>query len=787
MSGARDMAPVHRTDLRTDQDRQRRTFCGHPAIGTVKSLARLDKLGFVHERIQARRPEQNGRHERMPRCPWRIYLAVQMTRSFKKPDALKRPFLSGLLLLSLLLSPGTAPCQSSGARATIDVAMTGPPISPYLYGMFLEHGGDIVNTGLWSRDAGEPQVFLSGADGCAHSSTGNRQCRGQSALPQYTDTVVVSHRRRRCGYDGPKAPYTGDHAPLVKLDSNEPHGFRQGGIAIRGGKTYTGRIVLAGSPGTVVKVTLALGKGIAERQPVTIRTLGPTYRKFLLHYTASADSDDATLEITGRGTGSFHVGAVSLMPADNIEGFRPEVISALKQLRFGVLRFPGGNFVSAYEWRHGVGAIDKRPPIFDPVWHALQPNDVGTDEFLTLCLLLSVDPYITVNAGFGDAWSARELVEYANGAVSTPMGKWRAQNGHPAPYHVKFWGIGNEPWGDYQMGYMSLPQFELKYDMFAKEMKQVDPTITLIASGAMPDVMEGADQSRRINGQYVPDYLSSADWTGQMILCCLNNIDMISEHYYASGTMHTAIKLEKKVPIDPPLSLIEFQRAAAVQVRAKYEHYEEYLKLIPALKAKPVPIAIDEWAYFSGNRDSYKTVPAYAWAFHEMFRHSDIFKMAALTFATATITSNRTEAVLNPTGLLFKMYRDHFGEIPVEVTGNSPQPKPVFPAGGDQPAVNPGSDTYPLDVSAALSADRRTLAIAVLNPSDSEQSIQLVIHGAKLASAGKLWAMAPNSIDATIKVGTKPEVQVEEKSLGALPDAVTLRPFSVNIYSYSVE
>ena len=390
--------------------------------------------------------------------------------------------------------------------------------------------------------------------------------------------------------------------------------------------------------------------------------------------------------------------------------------------------------------------IDKRPPIFDPVWHALQPNDVGTDEFLTLCKLLGVDPYITVNAGFGDAWSARELVEYTNGAVTTPMGKWRAQNGHPAPYNVKLWGIGNEPWGDYQMGAMALPQYEMKHNLFAKEMKKVDPTITLIAGGAMPDVMEGADQARRINGQYVPDYLSSADWTGQLLLHCLPNIDMVSEHYYASGTMHTDMKLGKKVPIEPPLSFIELQRAAAVQVRAKYEHYEKYLELIPALRAKPVPIAIDEWAYFlPGKRDSYHTVPAYAWAFHEMFRHSDIFQMANLTFATATFSSNGTEAVLNPTGLLFKMYRDHFGVIPVEVSGNSPQPKPAFPAGGDQPAVNPGSPTYPLDVSAALSEDRKTLAIAVLNPSDAEQSIHLDIHGAALASTGKLWRMAPNS------------------------------------------
>jgi alpha-N-arabinofuranosidase len=415
------------------------------------------------------------------------------------------------------------------------------------------------------------------------------------------------------------------------------------------------------------------------------------------------------------------------------------------------------------------------------------PNDVGTDEFLTLCRLLGVDPYITVNAGFGDAWSARELVEYTNGAAATPMGKWRAENGHTQPYHVKFWGVGNEPWGDYQMGAMSFPQFELKHNLFAKEMRKVDPSIKLIAGGAMPDVMEGADQARRINGQYVPDYLSAADWTGEMLLNCLDNIDMVSEHYYASGTQHTDMKLQKKVPIDPPLSLIEWERAPAVQVRAKYEHYQEYLKRIPALRAKPVPIAIDEWAYFGGRPNSYKTVPAYAWAFHEMFRHSDVFQMGAFTFATAMMSSNRTEAILNPTGLLFKMYRDHFGTIPVEVSGDSPQPKPTFPAGGDQPAINPGSPTYPVDVSAALSEDRKTLAIAVLNPSDSEQSIRIAINGTKLASAGRLWRMAPDSIDATVQVDKKPEVQVEEQTLGTLAGTITVRPFSVNIYSYPVQ
>ncbi len=692
-----------------------------------------------------------------------------------------------ICFLFLLALPCTGWSQGRTVHATIDASKTGTPISKYIYGQFLEHGGDIVNTGVWSEMLVDRKFFYPVAASAPTppavmgNAAGNPRFRRTPTrwwAPIGGDDAVVMDT---------KARYTGEQTPLIKLDAKVPHGLGQSGIAVRKGKAYTGRVVIAGSPGAAVKVTLIWGKETADRQTVTLRNLGAAYRKFPLHYTAAANNDDATLEITATGSGSLHVGTVSLMPADNIEGFRPEVVAALKQLRFGVLRFPGGNFVSSYEWRYGVGDIDKRPPIFDPVWHAVQPNDVGTDEFLTLCRLLGVDPYITVNAGFGDAWSARELVEYTNGAPTTPMGKWRAENGHAAPYGVKLWGVGNEPWGDYQMGSMSLPQFELKHNLFAKEMRKVDPSIKLIAGGAMPDVMEGADQSRRINGQYVPDYLSAADWTGQMLLNCLDNIDMVSEHYYASGNQHTDMKLQKKVPIDPPLSFIEWQRAPAVQVRAKYEHYQEYLKRIPALRAKPVPIAIDEWAYFGGGPNSYKTVPAYAWAFHEMFRHSDIFQMGAFTFATAMMSSNRTEAILNPTGMLFKMYRDHFGTIPVEVTGDSPQPKPTFPAGGDQPAVNPGSDTYPVDLSAALSEDRKTLTIAVLNPSDSEQSIKIAINGTKLASTGKLWRMAPDSIDATVQVDKKPEVQVEEQTLRVLPETVTVRPFSVNIYSYPLQ
>ncbi|MDR3738498.1 MAG: alpha-N-arabinofuranosidase [Terracidiphilus sp.] len=672
--------------------------------------------------------------------------------------------------------------QTHPVNVTIDASKTSAPISKYVYGQFVELAGGMVDTSIWAEMLNDRKFYYpitSKAPAEPEVPAWQRRTPLHRWAPIGGDAVVTMDTEH---------PYVGDHTPRIALDKSEAHGIQQSGLFVRKGKAYTGRIVLSGAPGTAIKVSLVWGKDAADRQTVVLRVLTPAYKTFPLRFEAKADSDDASIEIAATGAGALHIAAVSLMPADNIQGFRADVIAALKQLHSGIYRFPGGNFISSYEWRDGIGDPDKRPPIWDPVWHWAQQNDIGTDEFLTLCRLLGVDPYITVNAGFGDAWSARELVEYTNGAVTTPMGKWRAANGHPAPYNVKLWGIGNEPWGDYQMGAMSTEQFAIKHNLFAKAMHQVDPSLKFVAGGAMPDVMTGADQSKRIGGKFVPDYLTPADWSGYMLAHDLDNIDMLSEHYYSSGDMHTDLKLEKKVNIGPQ-PLVEWERAPATQVRVKYEHYQEYLKRIPALRIKPVPIAIDEWAYMDmkGRPNSYKVVPAYAWAFHEMFRHSDLFQLGAFTFATAMMSETRTDATLNPTGLLFKMYRDHFGVIPVAVSGDSPQPKPLYPAGGDQPAVNPGSDTYPLDISAALSEDRKTLAIAVLNPSDAEQHVKLAIPGARLAAQGKLWRMAPDKVDAVINVGEKPGVAVQEETTGPLPESIAVPPFSVNIYSYAIQ
>jgi alpha-N-arabinofuranosidase len=336
------------------------------------------------------------------------------------------------------------------------------------------------------------------------------------------------------------------------------------------------------------------------------------------------------------------------------------------------------------------------------------------------------------------------------------------------------------------MGAMSLDQFALKNNEFADAMRAVDPTIVLIASGAMPDAMTGSGESQKRTGKIIPDDLGPADWTGGLLLHSLDHLDWMSEHYYSYANRRFDVTTGKSVPLDPAEPLVEWMRAPANHVQIKAEAYDHYLELIPALRAKRVPIAMDEWAYTGTPPNGYKVVPAYAWAFDEMFRHSELYQMANFTFATALLSATRTQATLDPAGLLFKLYRDHFGTIPVTVDGNSPQPAPQYPPGGEQPKVNAGSPTFPLDVAAAWTADRAALTVAVVNPSDTAQTLDLSFQGARLEGSGTRWRMAPSRLDAQIVVGRPPEVQVEEDPVTRAPARETFPPFSVTLYRLAV-
>ena len=317
---------------------------------------------------------------------------------------------------------------------------------------------------------------------------------------------------------------------------------------------------------------------------------------------------------------------------------------------------------------------------------------------MTLCRLTGVEPYITVNSGFADARSAAEYVEYANSPATTTWGAKRAANGHPEPYHVRFWNIGNEMWGSYQYGYMPLAQYVVKHNLFAEAMRKVDPGIVLIGSGAMPDTMTGSKESLKLGDKLIPDYLGPADWTGGLFL------KMPRQHGHDQRAL-----LQLRQPLRPRERQAGAQRSQRASRRLDAPPGQSHppqvrgvpgvLSASPPSKKKPIPIALDEYAY--AGAATTRSFPPMPGTSTKCSATRTSTSSPTLTFVTATYSASNGQAVLNPVGMLFKFYRDRFGTIPVDVSGNSPQPKPKYPPGGEQPVVNAGSDTFPLDVAAA--------------------------------------------------------------------------------------
>jgi len=680
--------------------------------------------------------------------------------------------------VSIALAFAAMSLPAQGITATIDAGARGAPIQPLLYGMFIEHAGSLLEQGYRAEMLEDRKFYFAVGAEAPANARGNRfgVRRGWSPLGNSSAVRMDSVHA-----------YASDHVPVVAVAGEERHGFAQRGVAIRAGIGYAGRIVVAGDRAAVVSVSLVWGEGASERQTVRLAPLTAEWKTQHFRFAPPpSSSDSARVEIAGTGRGEFRVGAVSLMPADNIEGFRREVVTALASLHSGIYRFPGGNFVSGpFDWRDAIGDADKRPPRWDPVWRALQPNDFGLDEFMTLCTLLDVKPYITVNGGFGDAASAAAQVEYANGAVTTPMGKARAANGHAKAYGIKYWGIGNEMWGDWQFGYMALDQWISKQGQFARAMRKADPSIVLVAPGAMPDAMTGSGMAKKLTGQAVAEEMGPADFSAALLSRSIGDFEILSQHFYVYGGTHYDLEQGKQVPDDANISMLDWSRKPANMVRVAYEHYQTYMQKIPAMQRKHITIALDEWAYSGAPAGSFKPVPAYAWALNELFRHSDVFSMAGFTFGGSTLSASRTDAVLNPIGLLFKMYHDHFGTIPLTVTGNSPQPEHSGRAGGEIPNVNSGSPTFPLDVAAALSSDGKTLTVSVVNPTDSEHQLTLDVRGLQLTGGDKVWRMAPGSTLAANVVGREPQVRVGEMSADA-SRAMLIPALSVAVYSLPV-
>ncbi|KAJ6585910.1 glycoside hydrolase family 51 protein [Mycena capillaripes] len=164
-------------------------------------------------------------------------------------------------------------------------------------------------------------------------------------------------------------------------------------------------------------------------------------------------------------------------------GYRTDVLQALKDLNIPIVRYPGGNFVSSYRWQDGVGPKELRPRRPELAWLTEESNQFGTDEFIQWCRLLGAEPYICLNMGTGTLEDALAWLEYCNSSANTHYANMRRKNGHPEPYGVKYWALGNEIWGPWQVGQMNAEDYSKAAFQWAKALRLLDPSIKLISCG----------------------------------------------------------------------------------------------------------------------------------------------------------------------------------------------------------------------------------------------------------------------------------------------------------------
>ena len=662
-------------------------------------------------------------------------------------------------------------------HARIDITQTEHPISKYLYGMFMENlgnddVGNLVDDGLWAELLDDRKFFYP-----VDFDTLNPINR-KEAINRWRPIGVVTMDSLQS--------YVGVHSPKVAVSPTIENGIMQSGIALVKDKDYIGRIILKGSNSVHVNISLITSDG--KSQKVVFDHLTSEYNRYDFKFTSTAEESKATLKITGTGSGSFMVGAVSLMPADNIDGFRPDVIELLKNLNSGLYRW-GGNFISGYDWRDGIGNPDLREPRYEYAWNCLEDNDVGTHEIIRFAELIGVELCMTVNTGFGDAYSAAQWIEYVNGSPDTEMGKLRAQNGYKQPFNIKLWCVGNESYGWWQLGHVNLKNHILKHNMFVDKMLEKDPDLILIGSGASIEEMTiTANASLEKNAlsdqdKVLVDYDSPDDWTGGMLRHA-NHLDFLSEHFYCSVDQRFDLEKGDYVAVDAPLE--DWTRRPANRIKLKTQHYREYHKRIPG--SVKVPIYLDEWAFFTNwvhPKPTLGVTIGYARALNEMFRHTDLFKMAGFTFGTSCLSFTDTTVDYNATGLMFKLYRSQLGSIPLRIEGNSPQPKPAYAVGGDQPIENAGGDLYPLDVIATITEDKSSVILAIVNPTLNNQTVTFDFGATAFTENAIKWTMSGASVDALNFVGQVPQVVIKETTFKYNP-VLDIEPQSINLVQFTL-
>jgi alpha-N-arabinofuranosidase len=634
----------------------------------------------------------------------------------------------GLLLTGPVASFAAAPGE---AVLSLDLSRLGPAISPYLYGQFTEHLGRCIHDGIWAEKLWD-RKFLLALDKSPWQALG-------PAGSVFLDSAGA---------------YAGEHCLALwrRGEGAEECGIRQKDVGLIAGKEYVGYavvVVVSGEP--VLEAGLTWGEGAGEQQSVTLTGLGRDYRRIAFRFKAGGTTDSASFSMRLVKPGLVWTGCVSLMPADNVNGMRADVLALIKQLNAPITRWPGGNFVSGYNWKDGIGERDRRPPRWERAWNAAEDNDFGLDEFMRFCAEVRTEPYIAVNAGLGSVQEAADEVEYATGSSHSRWGAVRARNGHAKPYQVTWWGIGNEMYGDWQLGNVPVERFALRHNAFAAAMKAKDSSIKVIAVGA------------------------PGRWNDMLLRNSAAHMDLLSGHHYTERKFRVPFTAEDAAKYEAAFPA--YSSSVMEGVRRLVEDYRQRLAGgNPELNR--VRLAIDEWGIVRdwnpapdgpgvGPFEHYYPLGdalASARALHELIRSADVVAMAnwAQTVnVIGAIKANRNYAVMDSVGHLLALYRTQVGGslIPVKLDAE-----------------------VPVDAVAALDRKTKCLSLGLINYSAAEEVVlPLKAIGGALPHAAQAWQINGPSLGA-INVPGKPEAVTTQ----ALPPVDLAEPIRLPAHSITV-
>jgi len=286
----------------------------------------------------------------------------------------------------------------------------------------------------------------------------------------------------------PGNPVNSKICQRVDLPHKAWHGVQQKRFAVLSSETHRGSVFLRcrGFSGqATVKLVSSDGLLLSD---ANINGVEQEWREFPFVLKPRKPDQNASLVFSFRGPGTIWIDQVTLWSQSSLAsgGFRPDLLDAVQGLQPPIIRWPGGCFAERYRWRDSIGPQNKRTSFLNVVWGEMDDGGFGTDEFVRLCRTVRAAPLIVLNLGTHEDPSlteeylqeALDWIAYCNADADTPMGRLRARNGHPQPYHVPYWELDNETW------HMGVEAYARRVELFSRAIRQRFPTLKLFACGS---------------------------------------------------------------------------------------------------------------------------------------------------------------------------------------------------------------------------------------------------------------------------------------------------------------